>query len=177
MECMMQGTKMKKRQVNLKIDPALDRFVRNLAENRETSQIAIYEEALEFFQARARIEKHVESSLTTNMRRFGDDFAAFSSWCDANKKLSPFGGQPINKFDPDRVYTFDSYVNAETFALLELWALEKTPEAKEAVMRLRVKPTEFWLPPSSLVDQGDLFDGLTKDEAEAIKAEQRAEVA
>jgi hypothetical protein len=62
--------KMNKRQINLKIDADLYRFVRTRANKEGTSQIAIYEEALEFLRTRNRIDERIRASIAENLDRY-----------------------------------------------------------------------------------------------------------
>lgn len=103
--------KKKKKQINLKIDAALDRFVRSRAEAEGTSQIAIYEEALNLYRMRYEIELHIRASIGDNqdLYRTVGDFNAAMLDPDAPPRSWKASLSPVDK---------DEWIHKETFNAL-----------------------------------------------------------
>ena len=149
-------TKMNKRQINLKIDTELDRWVRDTAKKEGTSQIAIYEEALSFARARRAIENHVRDSIMRNMEAFTTE-QDFRAYCKRAGKIPENGG---------RIVSLDDAVRGELYGFLFNWEERGYRESYYSEFFER----EYWRPADSLT--ADAFE----EQAELKRLWQEAEV-
>ena len=134
-------TKMNKRQINLKIDTELDRWVRDTAKKEGTSQIAIYEEALSFARARRAIKQHIWASIRDNLRFATED--EFKAHCKSTGKTP---------YDAGRIISEDEFILNEMYMFLLQWHRRGFRESYLDEFFER----EYWRPADTLTE--DAFE-------------------